>query len=152
MHGNSKYTPELAKEICDRLETGETLRSVCRSEGMPSKQAVLRWRDQVPDFGDQYARARELGYKSMAEEILDIADDGQNDWMERETRAGNITVVNEECVKRSQLRVDTRKWLLSKCLPKIYGDKLSVDAKHEAGDDFKAMLQAISSGQVKGDE
>ena len=30
---------------------------------------------------------------------------------------------------RNRLRVDTRKWLLSKALPKIYGDRLEVNQK-----------------------
>ena len=32
-------------------------------------------------------------------------------------------------VDRSRLRVDSRKWLLSKALPKIYGDKQQVEGK-----------------------
>jgi hypothetical protein len=30
---------------------------------------------------------------------------------------------------RSRLRVESRKWLLSKALPKVYGDKQSVEGK-----------------------
>jgi len=73
----------------------------------------------------QYARARELGYLSMADEIIDISDDGLNDWIERRRADGSTeTVVNHEHISRSKLRFDARRWLLSKCLPKIYGDRL----------------------------
>ncbi len=34
------------------------------------------------------------------------------------------TVLNGEHVQRSRLRVDSRKWLLSKLKPERYGDKL----------------------------
>ena len=58
---------------------------------------------------------------AMADETLEISDDGTNDWM----KDNEGYKVNGEHVARSRLRVDTRKWLLSKALPKIFGDKLT---------------------------
>lgn len=121
----SLYTPELAATICERLAAGETLRAVCRDEGMPAPSTVLGWKAVDGAFSEQYARAREVGYEQMADELLEIADDGTNDTTEN--KAGEPTM-DAEWVARSRLRVDTRKWLLSKALPKIYGDKLQVDA------------------------
>jgi len=34
--------------------------------------------------------------------------------------------LNGDHVQRSRLRIETRKWILSKALPKIYGDKVAV--------------------------
>lgn len=67
----------------------------------------------------------------MADELLDIADDGSNDWMEREGGADGQAgyAVNGEVLARSRLRVDTRKWIVCKMLPKVYGDK----HRHEHG-------------------
>ena len=42
--------------------------------------------------------------------------------------------VNNEAVQRSRLRVDARKWLMSKLMPKKYGEKL------ELGGDLKVTL------------
>lgn len=119
------YTPELAAEICERLASGESLRSICKSAHMPDEKAVRYWAAQ-PDhpFSEHYIRAREIGYLAMADEILEIADDGSNDWMEREGKNGEPAfVLNGEHVQRSRLRVDTRKWVLAKMLPKVFGDK-----------------------------
>lgn len=52
----------------------------------------------------------------MADDILDIADDGTNDFIERQE---GFEVVNSENIQRSRLRVDTRKWFMSKVLPKF---------------------------------
>jgi terminase small subunit-like protein len=65
----------------------------------------------------------------MADDLLDIVDDGTNDFVARERDGERIMVVDHEHIQRSRLRADTRKWLLSKALPKIYGDK--IDLKHE---------------------
>ena len=105
-----------------------TLREVCRGEGMPTEACVRTWAyEDRSGFYSQYARAREIGYQAMADEVLEISDDGTNDWMERQGDDGKSAfALNGEHVQRSRLRVDTRKWLLSKALPKIYGDKVQV--------------------------
>jgi hypothetical protein len=81
----------------------------------------MRWIEAHPDFRNQYARAREAQADRMAEEILEIADDGRNDTYTDED--GNERT-NQEIVARSRLRVDARKWLAAKMAPKKYGDKI----------------------------
>lgn len=61
----------------------------------------------------------------MADELLEVADDARNDWMERHGEEDAGWVVNGEHIQRSRLRVDTRKWMLSKALPKVFGDKVT---------------------------
>lgn len=117
----SVYTPELGELICERLADGETLTSICKDDLMPSGKTVRTWAaDNSHPFSPQYIKARFVGYMKMADDILDIADENSNDTY---TTDDGKEKVNTEVVKRSQLRVDTRKWLLSKALPKIYGDK-----------------------------
>jgi hypothetical protein len=125
----SKFTQAIADQICERLAAGETLRSICEVEGMPPENTVRRWAIDVDNpFSAQYARAREVGYEKMADELLEIADDGTNDFIERSKESGDTyKVVDQEHIARSRLRVETRKWLLSKALPKVYGEKSTVD-------------------------
>jgi terminase small subunit-like protein len=47
---------------------------------MPDMATVFRWLARHAEFRDQYARAREVQADYLAEEILEIADDGRNDW------------------------------------------------------------------------
>jgi hypothetical protein len=113
---------------------------------MPTERAVRQWAmDETSAFYTQYARAREVGYHKMADDILDMADDGRNDWEERQNKRGETFVaLNREAVERSKLRVDTRKWLLSKALPKLYGDKIEANHKVDASGAFLEMLKVIS--------
>ena len=118
----SLYTQELADRICAGLMDGKTLRAVCRQEGMPDEKAVRNWAGNPEHpFAPQYAQAREIGYQVMADELLEISDDSKCDVIVDEE--GNERP-NTEIVARSRLRVDTRKWLLSKALPKVYGDRV----------------------------
>lgn len=124
----SEYTVAIADAICEALADGQSLRSICCAEGMPNRATVFRWLAANPEFSDQYARARDTQAEALADEILDIADDGSNDWMERrDDQGGNIGwKENGEAMARSKLRVDARKWVAAKLLPKKYGDKTLV--------------------------
>jgi hypothetical protein len=74
-------------------------------------------------FSAQYANAREIAYHGMADETLEIADNGTNDtYLDGEGNRRTDTDV----VARSRLRVETRKWFLSRVLPKIYGDRVAL--------------------------
>jgi hypothetical protein len=85
------------------------------------------------EFRDQYARAREIQADYWAEEIIEIADDGTNDYIEKENKDGSTyEAVNSEHINRSRLRVDTRKWLMARQAPKKYGDRLT--AEHSGPD------------------
>ena len=97
---------------------------------MPSENAVREWVTKDADgFAAQYASAREAGYHAMAEEILEIADDTTRDTILSEHGARP----NSEWIGRSKLRVDSRKWLLSKMLPKVYGDTQKIDLSNTDG-------------------
>jgi len=123
----SKYTPELADKICARLAQGESLRTVTKSEDLPCAATVFNWLRIHDEFLEQYERAKQESADALADEVLDIADNGMNDWMEYHDKEGNCIgwKLNGEHVQRSRLRIDTRKFLMSKMKPKKYGDKIT---------------------------
>lgn len=139
----SKYTEALANEICERLADGETLTGICEDEHMPERRTVLRWKRDVDGFASRYARAREDQRELWADELIDISDDGRNDWMEKHVgRDETITVLNKEAVDRSKLRVDSRKWLLTKLDRPTFGEK--VEQTHKADEAFVGLWQHMS--------
>ena len=141
----SGFSQQLADAICARLAVGDSVREICRDEEMPEARTVFRWLAANEEFCQQYARAKQAGVEAMAEEIIDIADNGSNDWMERNDKDNAGWIYNGEAARRSQIRIDARKWLLSKLAAKKYGDKLSV-----GGDpDSPLALQIIERRIVK---
>ncbi len=116
----SDYNQETATLICARMSEGESLRSICRDPSMPALSTVFLWIGKFPDFSEQYKVAMAARADAMFEELFDIADDGRNDYIENED---GFQKLNSEHVQRSRLRIDTRKWALSKMMPKKYGDK-----------------------------
>lgn len=114
------------------MADGLSLRTVCKADEMPDKTTVFKWLRERPEFLAQYARAKEESADALADEMLDIADDGSNDWMELHHRENVGWVENGEAMQRSRLRVDTRKWIASKLKPKKYGEKLDLNAEVKA--------------------
>ena len=119
------YSVEMGQAILSRLAEGESLRAICRSEDMPARSTVYAWvMDDVDGFSGQYARAREMQAHSLADDQVDIADNGSNDWMERNDPDNPGWQANGEHLQRSRLRFDARKWAASKILPKVYSDRI----------------------------
>lgn len=146
----SDYTAELVTQICQLITEGMSLREICRREDMPDKSTVFRWlsENDKAAFHDQYARATAARAEFWAEEIIEISDDGSNDWAERQVAPGVIRrMPDPEVVNRSKLRVDARKWLMSKLQPKKYGDKLTNE--HVGGD--KPISIVVDTGIRRGD-
>jgi hypothetical protein len=130
----STFSQSIADAICTRLADGESLRNICLDDNLPNISTVIRWLSD-PDraeFCAQYMRAREAQADKLAEEILQIADDGLNDTYVDED---GKTRTDHDVVARSRLRVDARKWLASKMAPKKYGDKIAVGG----ADDLPAL-------------
>ena len=98
------YTPALAETVCKRIAQGESLRAICRDSGMPTEGAVRGWaRDNRDGFGARYRLARELQFEFWADQIVEIADASEADPCD------------------PQVRIDVRKWLLSKLAARRYG-------------------------------
>ena len=137
----SIYSPDLAAAICAELADGRSLRSVCRDEGMPDARTVFRWLAANDEFRQQYARAKEEAADALVEDILEIADDGRNDWMERAgDDAGSGWLLNGEHVQRTKVRIDARKWIAAKLKPKKYGEKVEQTIQ---GGDRPLQVEAI---------
>lgn len=121
------FSQAVADAICVQIAEGKSLRDICEADGMPSRSAVFRWLadPEREAFRNQYAQAREDQADTIFEEILTIADDARNDWMERRGEEDAGWQANGEHIQRSRLRVDARKWMAGKLRPKVYGDKIT---------------------------
>lgn len=132
------YTPERAAEILRRISEGEALTSICQDVGV-SRSVVHEWvLDNRDGFADGYARAKHLMALGWAEDLDHIAGDRRDDFKQNED---GKWVPDYEVIARSKLRIDTRKWLLAKMLPKVYGDKIVTELTGKDG----AALEAPST-------
>jgi hypothetical protein len=118
---NKEQTELIFSNILLEIEKGRALRNVLNDADMPSSKTFYNWLESDEDKVKRYARACELRADTIFEDILDIADDSSKDITT--DPLGNERL-NTEFVQRARLRVDARKWIVSKLNPKKYGDKI----------------------------
>lgn len=138
------YSDEARQALLSRLESGETLNSICKEKDQPSIKTVMEWVALDAEWGEKYARARSAGLDAMADQILEIADDGSRDYSG--FRDDGSPIVDQDHIQRSKLRVDSRRWLLSKLRPEKYGDRLAHQMLDENGRPAKAGITIIVDG------
>lgn len=128
MGRRSTFTQELADEICNRIAEGEPLRQICRDEHLPAWRTVHDWVRENSEFAAAYAKARLIGVEAIEQDMLNIADDGTNDWMEKFNDKGMPAgwTLNGEHVQRSKLRIETRLKLLKVWDPARHAEKLAL--------------------------
>lgn len=129
-----EYSQDLADAICELIAQGNSIRTICSAENMPAMSTIFKWLNERKDFSEQYARAKAEVLENYADELVEIADDESGDV------TGELKMPNSVAVQRSKLRVDTRKWLLSKLAAKKYGDKLDMNLAGKDGGPIQAAI------------
>lgn len=140
----SIYSDEIGEEIAARLvglwgddEPGqcEFLKTICADRDMPSMRTVFRWLSnpskEFDKFRQLYAQARRMQLEECyPSEIIEIADDARNDFIEKLNRKGEVFIAfDRENVERSKLRVDARKFLMARLVEKFSGPTGSDDRR-----------------------
>jgi transposase len=96
------------------MSEGDSLRKICRDNGM-AEATVRQWvRDDREGFAAQYHAGRALQVEAWSDQIVEIANREDLDPHDK------------------RVRVDTLKWLMSKLAPRRYGDRLLVAGEPKA--------------------
>lgn len=142
----SKYTPEIAQQMCELLSEGVPLREICRREGFPVWRTVYDWMyrdDQAVASGggvglsSAIARARETGQDAMAERAyMEMYDEPERIMSE----GGNK--IDPGYVQLVKARAEITLKLLAKWNPKRYGDRTTLAGDAEAPIKIEAESQA----------
>jgi len=153
--------------VCSELKRGRSLENICATDpGMPHASTFLDWVQEDPaGIGQHYAHAREVGYTLLADEILAISDK-THEWVtiqeldpdgkplfddKGEPRLKKVLMpLSADVIAHKRVQIDTRKWMLSKMLPKVYGDKVTTE--HTGADGGPITLAAIDLKNLSDEE
>ena len=146
----SKYSEALASKICKLIAEGEKVVDVCKRKGMPSVGTVFRWMHDKEGFREMYDRAREERAHRIFDDMLEIADDGTNDYVEKFNKNGESMgpQLDSEHVQRSRLRIETRKWIVSKLCPKQFGDRQQMALTGPEDGPVQVTIRKISAADI----
>jgi hypothetical protein len=137
----SEYNSEVAGLICQKIAEGFSVRQICALDELPAMSTVFKWLSQQPEFAEQYARAKEVLAETFADDIVTIADDSSDDV------TGELNMPNGVAVQRAKLRIDARKWVISKLLPKKYGDKIQQEVSAPDGAPLGFRVEVVHVGK-----
>ena len=113
----------ITNEILSRLETGETLNSICKDEYMPGVGLVIKWCRTDTDFAKLYGAARSHGAHALAHQVIDIANQCPDSTFDE---LGNKKI-DPGFVAWQRIRMDAMKWAAAKFLPKAYGERQAIE-------------------------
>lgn len=118
-----------AQMIADYVSSGMTMTAACATLGVVPRTIYNRI-NASERFAQMMEQARMDGYDAIADQVVQIADDTDNDYEEGVDRFGNPKLFpNKEHIQRSKLRAEVRMKLLAKWHPKKYGEKLEIEQK-----------------------
>jgi hypothetical protein len=157
----------VAEHVCSQLKLGRSLDDVCRDAGMPDAGTFMEWvlRDSPAGIASDYAHAREIGYALLAEEIIKLSDKTHEWVMIQELDDDGKPVfesdgkpklkqvllpLSADVIAHKRVQIDTRKWMLSKMLPKVYGDK--VTQEHTGADGGPIAIAAVDLKNLSDEE
>jgi hypothetical protein len=126
------YTKRVADEICARLASGRSLASIARDPGMPAAPTVIDWVNKdIDGLKAVYARARELGRYTLADEIIELADDRSKDWQQVRGKGQRF---NRENLARAELRISARRFLWINTRPTHERGPLTIEIVRFSGE------------------
>lgn len=152
------YTREIADRVLDLLVEGEdgepmSLRAICRRDDMPSRTTVVKWiADDTDGFAARYARTRDVAIDDIADQIIEIADTPQTGTTETDkmtAKGDEYTEVRRgDMTEHRKLRVDSRKWYVSKLAPKRYGERLQQEITGADGGPIKVIDESTAAARI----
>ena len=125
----SSYSQSIGSLICMRLADGESMRSICRDEQMPSRDVVDVWRETNPDFDAKCARAREDQAEFHHEAM---------DKIEADTLSGVLAAPAASVV------LANKRWRMEKLKPKVYGAKMDLNHGGQKDNPINMLLAEVS--------
>lgn len=121
-HHLSKFSQELAEQICERIATSSDSLKLITAEFKLNESTIFDWIQRHPEFAKAYTRAKERQADFLAEEIISISNGEGKD---------EQAFVGINHVHRDRLKIDARKWAAAKLAPTKYGDKLDLTSDNK---------------------
>ena len=125
----TRYTPELAAEICTRCVM-KSLNAVLKADDMPAASTVYGWLIEHKDFSDKYARAREARSFRRAESV---------DAIMAKVRRGALDPA------AGRLLLDAIRWQTAKENGRVFGER--VDLNHAGKVTLEQLVAGTDGGQ-----
>jgi len=130
-----EWPDERIDEVLERIMRGDTLPNAFKFLGISEEHQSGIYRLMLRDNSvkKRYDEAREIQAETFVDDIITIADETENDFLENGKG-------NHELVNRSRLRVDTRKFVMSTMNGKRFSEKKQIEHSGDLNINHAAVL------------
>ena len=118
-----EITQFIVETVLARVSMGETLRAVSREIGFNEGTFRLKIVKE-PELRTQYRASREMQAEAWSDQIVELADTIKIGQKTKQLADGGIEISTADMVERCRLQIDTRKWLMMRLHPAVYGEKV----------------------------
>lgn len=129
----TKFTPEIALAICDRLKLGESLVAICESDEMPDRITAIRWMEKDNAFATMVESARKEQADFMDDEIIRVM---------RKVEVGKLRP------EVGRVVLGALQWRAARLNGRKYGDKQNVE--HSGSISLEALVTQSLTDDAKG--
>lgn len=106
------YEPEKGERFVLLIAAGLTVEKAAEQAGIDPPVIVYYWIVRNPEFAQRYLEACQAKCMKWADQLVSLADECPADI---------------PSVAKCRQQIDVRKWMLSKIVPKVFGEKLQVN-------------------------
>jgi len=134
----ARWSKAMADEMIKMVALGYSLRQIAAEPGFLHERKLKEKIAQDQELRERFLEAKRVAALFMADEIVELSDEA----MERAKyfdQDGNKRT-DSGGVQAVKLQVDSRKWLLVKLLPKVFGEKFEAEITDKT--DLEAKLAA----------
>lgn len=138
-----------AKLFCQKVAEGQLLvkamHEMVEEKHIPTINWINKWKGGYDFFRAMLDLAKQERTEAFFEEIVEIADDATDDAV----MGANGPMINGKAIRRAELMINTRKFVMAKSNPTRYGDKTQMEITGKDGKDLVPTainIQLIPAG------
>lgn len=137
----SIYTEELGDRICELIASHGCGYNQIRKKfpELPDRSTINLWVLKIDSFSDKYFKAKQKQADISIEELDDLLPESLHYYVDEK---GNQRI-DPPSVALAVARANNRKWVASRVLPKLYGDRFEVERKTEENEKLKIEIQLL---------
>ena len=139
----TKYSAKFGDKILAKVSAGKSIMQICKVSPNPTRETFYKWLRENKDFADNYERAIVSRADLLAEQIIEIADDIENDFAENKTEDGKTYAANNARIARAKLQIDARKWAAARMSPKKYGNNIKAELDNNHSGEIQVNIASF---------
>lgn len=153
--GKTRQDIELQHRIEDEilsliLDKNYSLNKAAKEVGI-SASTFHVWCSKNAKLKERYELASNARIEALFDEILEISDNTEIGITEKTTQNG-VETTRGDMIAHRRLKIDARKWFLSKVAPKRFGDKVEIDQKIDGNINVKEVVQIYLPDNNRNDD